>query len=718
MKKTLLLAIIGLGGLATAQENAKLQQQLEQEKQQLDSQYDLYVKSFMQNQSFSEGNTKKISELEKTLEDKRKRLVGFFQGKPFFLKKQDIDQIKNANVDALQEGTVSGLNGSYNGEGIKVSVFDGGPAYEKHRDFRVSTTDATSRITNKETINNNYDSHATGVTGMIGALGTNVSGNLGDGTRVSSNTKGMMPKATFDNYSFFTSTLSGETSNKTIFQKIEQANPYLSNHSYGVNAGWEYEYASADNAGEGWYWNSGYNATNKTYYSFEGAYYTSDRNYDNLVYASPSMIIVKSAGNSYGDGPAGTTDKKFYSSSAAGNVNGYMEFTDTDTVPPNNCSNGSRCISNGGLAKNIIIVGATRKITTNDSRYTTSTDVVKASYSSAGPRQDGAIKPDIAGVGSLIFHPDTEATGSETFGAGSGTSYSAPQVTGIIGLWYQVYKTLFNGATLDAASAKNLLTHSAQEAGRKGPDVDFGWGFADSKKGAEILVDKANGNAIFEDKTLTNAQSQSIEVESDGSKPLKVSISWIDPSYKTMPQRITDLTDTSYRLINDLDLRVINTTTNEVFYPWKLDIANPTAPAITGDNLVDNIEQVLIETPTAGTYRIEISNKKQLVNNSGANINEQKYSLLVTGYTKKLSTTEAKVNDNEVNLYPTVTKQDLNIKSSANVAEVIIYDTTGKVVKHLKGNVSYVDVSSFNSGVYVVNIITNNGKVSKKFIKQ
>jgi len=53
-------------------------------------------------------------------------------------------------------------------------------------------------------------------------------------------------------------------------------------------------------------------------------------------------------------------------------------------------------------------------------------------------------------------------------------------------------------------------------------------------------------------------------------------------------------------LVNDLDLRIIDTTDNTVYYPWKLNVADPMAAATTGDNTVDNTEQVLLSTPVAG----------------------------------------------------------------------------------------------------------------------
>ncbi|WP_435523755.1 S8 family serine peptidase [Chryseobacterium indoltheticum] len=65
---------------------------------------------------------------------------------------------------------------------------------------------------------------------------------------------------------------------------------------------------------------------------------------------------------------------------------------------------------------------------------------------------------------------------------GSGTSCSAPVVTGVIGLWMQIYKDLFLNQNLNAASAKTLMVHSASEAGNVGPDPWFGWGYINAQK--------------------------------------------------------------------------------------------------------------------------------------------------------------------------------------------------------------------------------------------
>ena len=474
MRKSILLAIISLGNLISAQQtpNDRLNKKLEDEKNEIQAQYDLYIYNNASLQSNSTNSTtKELNKFQKDLISKRNKVGGFFRGQPYFLSSFDTDQIKNTNVDAINSGTITGLNGSFNGDGIHISVFDGGRVYENHALLK---RDGKSRVTNKEKSNIPYDDHATGVTSIIGGAGYSIP-NFG-------NPRGMAIRATFDSYFFENTALEGESTKKNVLQKLLASSAYLSNHSYGYVIGWKCENECI--------WNGEYNPITKESYDLNGTYYTTDQALDNIIYNNPHMIVIKAAGNSFGDG-SDNTKEKYYD-------NGSTKFSANDRIPESNCSQGYDCIAHGSVAKNIITVGATEKITTNGQRYAQASDIVKASYSSAGPRDDGAIKPDIASVGSDVIFASTSNTGSSDIGQGSGTSFSAPQVTGIIALWLEIYKSLFNNQTLNAASVKNLLIHSAQEAGNfPGPDAWFGWGFADAKKGAELLVDKSNEKIIF-----------------------------------------------------------------------------------------------------------------------------------------------------------------------------------------------------------------------------
>ena len=718
MRRNVLVALL-LGSLLNAQQgNDKLKKEMDERRKQLFKQFEFYAQKEVYRNNSTE-NPKSESVIKQDLKKERETISFFFGGIPYFLKSYDTDQIKNSNVDAIQEGTIDGLTGSFNGEGMKVSVFDGGRVYAEHSDFGSS-----ARITNKEADTVPYSSHATGVTGMMGSKGQNlnVTSRKKDGSplRVVMNTKGMMPEAIFDSYYFGNSTLSGETEEKDISAKIRDSKPALSNHSYGNVIGWNIKDTPM---GIVWYWSGSYNPATGRSFDLNGTYLNRDKELDDIVYNNPYMVVVKSAGNSYGDGPTSSTMFPAYYMKSDGTL---AEFnSSTDVIPPDNCSAEYDCIPTGAVAKNIITVGATEKIRTAeegfDGRYAQVSDVKKADYSSAGPRDDGAIKPDIAGVGSNVVYPSTSAAGSTTYNIGNGTSFSAPQVTGILGLWSQIYKSLFAGQNLNAASAKNLLIHTAQEAGNIGPDVWYGWGFVDAKKGAELLVQKKQNKVIFEDKELKNAKKNEILVKTDGSQPLKATIVWTDPSnknsnYNTYSEAYNDRTS---KLVNDLDLRVTNVQTNEVHYPWKLDVNAPRNPAIKGDNTVDNVEQVLIDQPAAGVYKIEVSNKGTLVNNDGVNTEKQTYSIIVTGYTGVITPGVIPAEASPTLL--TDGNNKVNVKFVENINNINIFDMSGRLIRNIAPSSvqTYdVDFSGFPAGIYVLTASSTNHKLSKKIRKQ
>ena len=706
MRRNVLVALL-LGSLLNAQQgNDKLKKEMDERRKQLFKQFEFYAQKEVYRNNSTE-NPKLESVIKQDLKKERETISFFFGGIPYFLKSYDTDQIKNSNVDVIQEGTVDGLTGSFNGEGVKVSVFDGGRVYAAHTDFGNST-----RITNKEANTIPYDSHATGVTGMIGSEGKNVSTRAGVFV---GNTKGMMPKATFDSYYFGNSTLSGETEEKDISAKIRDSKPALSNHSYGNVIGWNLNNGPM---GGSWYWSGSYVPATGQSFDLNGTYYNRDKELDDIVYNNPYMVVVKSAGNSYGDGPTSTPRYPAYYRKSDGT---WGQFLSTDAVPQDNCASEYDCIPTGAVAKNIITVGATEKITINNGRYTQTSDVVKADYSSAGPRDDGAIKPDIAGVGSNVVYPSTSAAGSTTYNIGNGTSFSAPQVTGILGLWSQIYQSLFAGQKLNAASAKNLLIHTAQEAGNVGPDVWYGWGFVDAKKGAELLVQKKQNKVIFEDKELKNAKKNEILVKTDGSQPLKATIVWTDPSnknsnYNTYSEAYNDRTS---KLVNDLDLRVTNVQTNEVHYPWKLDVNAPRNPATKGDNTVDNVEQVLIDQPAAGVYKIEVSNKGTLVDNDGVNTEKQTYSIIVTGYAGVI--TPGVISAEASPTLLTDGNNKVNVKFVENINNIKIFDMSGRLIRSIAPSSvqSYeVNFSGLPAGIYVLTASSANHKLSKKIRKQ
>ncbi|WP_228413481.1 S8 family peptidase [Chryseobacterium sp. CH21] len=652
----------------------------------------------------------------KKIEEQRANLAGFLpNGSPYFHQSEDIKQIKNSNSDFLQNGTIVGLTGSFNGENIKFTVFDGGRIFGGHTLF----DNAPNRITNMEANTMNYSAHATSVAGFIGAKSANLSGGGNN-----YNPKGIAMNSTMDSYSFQTTTLPGNANTSTVFQKILTAQPKISNHSYGSNQGWTDNDPNQLNA---YVWNGNYEAGGNNIYDLQGTYFTNDKNYDQIVYNNPSYIIVKSSGNYFAMGPNnGGNTPKYYKNFSVTPIQ-YVQFTANDVnIPPNNCSLGYDCIGPGSLAKNIIVVGANNIITTNDERYIAPGDVVHSDYSSAGPRDDGGIKPDIVTVGTNVASASTaqDTTGSNTYTVGSGTSYSAPVVTGIIGLWTQINKQLFNNAELNAASAKVLTIHSASEAGNVGPDPWYGWGFINAKKGAELLVAKSNNTVIFKDEILNSGTANSKTVTASGSEPLKVTISWIDPEYNyANPDNlaVADIyNNRTSKLVNDLDLRIIDTTDNTIYYPWKLNANSPMTPATKADNTVDNVEQVVIDAPVAGrNYRIEITNKGNLVNNAGVNA-PQNYSIMVSGHSNEVLATQETKAAATITIAPTLTKDIVKILNAPRKAAFTVYDLSGKKLQGgaTKGGIESLDLSAFPKGIYIIEVKTEKETVSKRVIKE
>lgn len=700
--------------LASAQNNSEaLARKFENQRVENSKKFDDYIaKRYRQNRN---------PEILKEIEKQRISLAGFVENKPYFYEAYDLDQIMNSNSDYLQGGTISGLTGSFNGEGIKFTIFDGssisgtpGRVFEGHVFF----DNATDRISNKEATTVIYGDHATSVAGFIGAKNFPFTVTLNDGTTRAVNFKGIAPNSTIDAYAFLETTLPNESTPSTVFQKIIKAQPKISNHSYGGNQGW----IQADVNGQpAWVWNGAFASPNTTV-DGQGAYFNNDRDYDQIVYNNPSYIIVKSSGNSFGLGPsADSTLKKFHRD---GNGN-LVEFTATDTLPADNCSQGYDCIGFGSSAKNIIVVGATDRITANGGRYTSSTDVIHSFYSSAGPRDDGGIKPDISTVGTSVGSATTQngATGTQSASIGDGTSFSAPVVTGIIGLWTQINKQLFNNTELNAASAKTLMIHSALEAGNPGPDPHFGWGFINAKKGAEILVGKSNNTVIFSDETLNTGVTNTKTVKASGTEPLKVTISWIDPEFTNFTDQWTNVhNNRTSKLINDLDLRIIDTTDNTIYLPWRLDYNNPMT-ALKGDNTVDNVEQVIVDTPVAGrNYKIIINNKGTLKNNAGANA-PQNYSIVVTGYNEVLTLGAQESKPGILSglaVAPSVTKDIINILKAPKKSTFTIYDLSGKKLHNgtISSDKEVVDLSDYTKGIYIIEVKTGNDVISKKIIKE
>ncbi|WP_456441343.1 T9SS type A sorting domain-containing protein [Psychroserpens sp.] len=85
-----------------------------------------------------------------------------------------------------------------------------------------------------------------------------------------------------------------------------------------------------------------------------------------------------------------------------------------------------------------------------------------------------------------------------------------------------------------------------------------------------------------------------------------------------------------------------------------------------------------------------------------------------------LGLNEIALASNDVKLFPNPTNNILNIKSSnLNTFQSIqAVDLNGRTVLNVEDNFNAIDVSSLQSGLYILNIETSNGYITKRFIKK
>ncbi len=501
-------------------------------------------------------------------------------GRPRYYVTDNLDAAKTVSTDDVWPGGSAGL--SLNGNGLYLGEWDGGGVLLTHQEFggRVSQMDNATYTS----------SHSTHVAGTLIASG------------VDSDAKGMAGAASLHAY---------EWNNDESEMANAAANGLLiSNHSYSYITGWIYNYRG-DNR---WAWFGDTTVSAFEDYSF-GFYSDQSQEWDEIAYNAPYYLIVKSAGNDRNDtGPAPGEQHWVWDDS-----NGWV--LSSTTRQPDGGSDGFDCIPAGGAtAKNILTIGAVMDIPNG---YTQPSDVVMTEFSSWGPTDDGRIKPDIVANGSSLYSCDDGYDSDYT--RYSGTSMASPNTAGSLILLQQHYQNTHNGALMRAATLKALVIHTADEAGgAPGPDYSYGWGLLNTQKAAKVISADVQDTSTIQEMALDQGDSTVIFVQSEGMLPLKVTIAWTDPPANAP---VAQLNSRVPMLVNNLDLRVTELNSGTTYLPWKLSPDNPSQAAVTGDNVVDTEEQVYLENPVPGNYRIVVRHSGTLQGGS------QDFSIIITGVT-------------------------------------------------------------------------------------
>lgn len=229
------------------------------------------------------------------------------------------------------------------------------------------------------------------------------------------------------------------------------------------------------------------------------------------------------------------------------------------------------------MAKNILTAGATDSFGN------------VAIQSSKGPAFDGRVKPELVAFGI------------------DGSSGAAAFVSGVSLLLQQQYKQL-NGTLPDNALLKAVLLNSADDRGNKEVDYSNGYGSLNALNAIRTIQASRHmtGSVIN-----GGAQNFFLTIPA-GIIKIKVTLVWNDPPATA---------NAAKALVNDLDLELINSTTNETWQPWVLNkfphVDSLKQLATRKRDSLNNIEQVTVDNPVAGNYQVTV--KGYAINSASQN---------------------------------------------------------------------------------------------------
>ncbi|XCN72708.1 MAG: S8 family serine peptidase [Candidatus Electrothrix aestuarii] len=503
------------------------------------------------------------------------------KGVPIYYHTTNLDSADTISTDEVRSGGSLGLE--LDGSGMTVGQWDEAAVLSTHQELtgRVTQGDSPASISH----------HSTHIAGTLIASG------------VDADAIGMSPAAHLEAYDW--------NSDSAEMAAAAASGLLLSNHSYEQATGWWYLSSpmGSCSAERIWYGNNG----DTEDYKF-GFYDSSAQAADNIAYNAPYYLIVRSAGNNRADlSPEDGVDY------CAWGTAGFETFNTTSTPRDDDCgSGGYDCISTAGTAKNILTISAVEDLLGGYPESGDPSAVVMTSFTGWGPTDDGRIKPDLVTSGMGVY--SSIATSTAGYLSWSGTSMAVPGVTGSLLLLQQHYRNLHSGSFMRAATLKALAIHTADEAGPSdGPDYMFGWGLMNTKAAAKVISENGHSALIMEE-TYSPSIPYTLTVKASGDQPLVITTAWTDPP-GTSPAIAVDPTDVM--LVNDLDMTVSNGVIT--YYPYVLDGQNPSTPATTGDNDLDNVEQVVIDTPATGSYTITVFHEGDITGGT------QEFSLIITG---------------------------------------------------------------------------------------
>ncbi|MBN2384035.1 S8 family serine peptidase [bacterium] len=281
----------------------------------------------------------------------------------------------------------------------------------------------------------------------------------------------------------------------------------------------------------------------------------------------------------------------------------------------NDCGGPYPCmesITDPKEAKNVIVVGST------DSERSASGDIDAISdFSSRGFCVDGRVKPDVMAPGDNIISTenrdglvdmscDLSPAGTTTHAYCSGTSMSSPHVTGFAALFIEFWRVhYYTSSTPLPATINAAIICTTDDLG----GADDGWGHVITNRPNEhqgwgrVNMDRLLNPPVpiqfYENPLLLDDSGDYYEIQIQAyntSEPLRITLAWTDAP---------GLADANPALVNNLNLRV--TDPNSTY--WRGNYFGTDGWSQSGGSYdtLNNIENVWIENPIAGTYTLRVT---------------------------------------------------------------------------------------------------------------
>jgi subtilisin family serine protease len=247
-----------------------------------------------------------------------------------------------------------------------------------------------------------------------------------------------------------------------------------------------------------------------------------------------------------------------------------------------------------------------------------------AAFSSRGPTADGRLKPDVVAPGTNIVsarskHPKADPAESwgiydDNYLYMGGTSMATPLTSGAMAIVREHLLKQMGVSSVSAALMKATMANTAedlfpgqfgqgagQEQPTRRPNNHEGWG----RVNLATLVGDSGRQYIDNQQGLATGQEAKVAVTA-GSKALKVTMAYTDAPASA---------NSAKTLVNDLDLVVISPS-GATLYP----------NGGTSKDSVNNMEEVDVLAPEAGTYQVVVKGANVPQGKNGA----QPYALVIS----------------------------------------------------------------------------------------